>query len=209
MMPASSHSWAAQLRRFVADGEAEHCALCAQVIAPQHAHLLENATRRLLCACQGCALSLQSSGRFLEVPPRVDVLHDFKLSDAEWDAFRIPIDMVFVFLSTPTRRPVAMYPGPAGTTESLLSLEAWAQLAAANPVLCEMRPDVEALLINRTSGAREYYRVSIDRCYSLAGLIRKCWRGLSGGAEVQDAVREYFATLGAIARVPRRAAAHG
>ena len=111
------------------------------------------------------------------------MLGDFTLSDTQWSAFQIPIDMVFLFRSSATGRPVAIYPSPAGPTESLLSLEAWNDLAERNPVLAELEPDVEALLVNRTQGAREYYRVSIDRCYALVGLIRKRWRGLSGSAE--------------------------
>ncbi len=123
------------------------------------------------------------------------MLDDFKLSDAEWDDFRIPIDLAFVFHSTPAQGPVAIYPGPAGATESHLGADAWLRLIAANPALADLNPDVEALLVNRMHGAREYYRVSIDRCYSLVGLIRTHWRGLSGGAEVWDAVQDYFRTL--------------
>jgi hypothetical protein len=130
-------------------------------------------------------------------------LHDFKLSDAEWNAFQIPIDMVFLFHSTAANRPIAIYPSPAGPTESLLSLHAWSHLVETNRVLAELEPDVEALLVNRTDGAREYYRVSIDRCYALVGLIRTQWRGLSGGSEVRGAVQEFFAAL---RRSPRGAA---
>ena len=43
----------------------------------------------------------------------------------------------------------AFYPGPMGPTESLLGLEAWTALEEANPVLREMAPDTEALLVNR------------------------------------------------------------
>ena len=97
--------------------------------------------------------------------------------------------------------PVAIYPSPAGPTESLLSLEAWNDLAERNPVLAELEPDVEALLVNRTQGAREYYRVSIDRCYALVGLIRKRWRGLSGSAE---AWRRFTAFSLRLAQAPCR-----
>jgi hypothetical protein len=58
-----------------------------------------------------------------------------------------------------------------------------------------LAPDVEALLVNRTKRKREYYRVSIDHCFALAGLIRTRWRGLSGGGEVWDAISSYFARL--------------
>ena len=187
-------NWVARLRRFVAR-DVERCDFCSAAIASQHPHLLERSTRRVLCACQGCAFSLGASGRFCLISPRTDLLGDFKLDEADWDALQIPIGMAFAFYSTAAKRPVAIYPSPAGTTESHLSEEAWSQLIAANPVLAEFEPDVEALLINRTRGAREYYRVSIDRCYSLVGLIRTHWRGLSGGAEAWETIAAYFAWL--------------
>ena len=78
-------------------------------------------------------------------------------------------------------RVVALYPSPAGATESLVTPEAWEALVAENPVLRDFEPDVEALLVNRVGEARECYRVGIDECYKLVGLIRTHWRGLSGG----------------------------
>ena len=67
----------------------------------------------------------------------------------------------------------------------------------ANPVLSELEPDVEALLVNRVGAARgsapaEYYMVPIDDCYKLVGLIRIHWRGLSGGTEVWQEIGELF-----------------
>ncbi|MBI5012556.1 MAG: hypothetical protein HZC06_07425, partial [Methylocystis sp.] len=126
---------------------------------------------------------------------RADALRAFDLSDDEWEGFRIPIDLAFVFRSTPAQSPVAIYPGPAGAIESPFAADGWSRLIAANPMLAHLDPDVEALLVNRMNGAREYYLVSIDRCYALIGLIRKHWRGLSGGAEVWEAVRDYFTNL--------------
>ncbi len=66
---------------------------------------------------------------------------------------------------------------------------------AANPGLETLRPDVEALLVNRTRGRREYFIVPIDRCYALVGTIRRQWRGLSGGSEVWEAVAGFFDRL--------------
>ena len=103
--------------------------------------------------------------------------------------------MAFIFHSSPEGRCIALYPGPTGATESMLSLDGWLQLVAANPVLSEMRPDVEALLVNRTKGSREYFLVPIDRCYALVGTIRRQWRGLSGGSEVWDAIGDFFDRL--------------
>jgi hypothetical protein len=44
-------------------------------------------------------------------------------------------------------------------------------------------------------GQREYYRVPIDHCYALVGLIRRHWRGLSGGTEARQAIGDFFARL--------------
>ena len=117
------------------------------------------------------------------------------MSAAEWDALQIPIDMAFIFHSTADARAIALYPGPAGATESLLSLEGWSVVMTANPVLGSMKPDVEALLVNRTRGGEEYFILPIDRCYALVGTIRRQWRGLSGGSEVWEAIDEFFARL--------------
>ena len=191
-----SGSWASRLRRFVTVAEAqEHCDFCSKAIGARHAHLIERATRQFFCACPQCALLLGAGERYAAIGARTDVLCDFDLSDVDWQGFRIPIDLAFVFRSTPARGPVAIYPSPAGATESQLSVDSWSRLVGANPVLADLHPDIEALLINRMNGAREYYLVSIDHCYALIGLIRKQWRGLSGGAEVWKAVRDYFQKL--------------
>ena len=55
-------------------------------------------------------------------------------------------------------------------------------------MLGELEPDVEALLVNRARGAREHWLVPIDDCYSLVGLIRTRWRGLTGGREVWEQI---------------------
>ena len=68
-------------------------------------------------------------------------------------------------------------------------------MSRANPALGALQPDVEALLVNRTHGCREYYLVPIDRCYALVGTIRRQWRGLSGGSEVWEAIGGFFARL--------------
>jgi hypothetical protein len=107
----------------------------------------------------------------------------------------IPINLAFFFHCSPAGRVVAQYPSPAGAVESLLTLEAWHELAEDNLILRELEPDVEALLVNRVGQAREYYRAPIDKCYQLVGLIRSNWRGLSGGAEVWEEIGRFFAGL--------------
>jgi hypothetical protein len=122
-------------------------------------------------------------------------LPGFRLSDARWENLHIPINLAFFFRCSPVERVVALYPSPAGPVESLLTLEAWDELEEDNPILRELEPDVEALLVNRVGEAREYYRAPIDECYKLVGLIRSNWRGLSGGAEVWQEIGRFFVGL--------------
>jgi len=117
------------------------------------------------------------------------------MHDSLWDSLLIPINLAFFFQSTVAGREVAMYPSPAGAMESLLELESWQELTAANPILKSFVPDVEALLVNRIGASHEYYRVSIDQCYELVGLIRVHWRGLSGGQDVWRKLQEFFDRL--------------
>jgi len=179
----------------------ERCELCSADVADEHPHLIEPKTRMLLCTCDACAILFSASGtKYKRVPRRVLALEDFHLSDAQWESLRIPINMAFFHRSTPDARVVAFYPSPAGATESQLAIETWGELEDANPVLKDMEADVEALLVNRVAYARgaaasAYYVLPIDECYKLVGLIRSQWRGLSGGAEVWQAIGEFFEQL--------------
>jgi len=79
--------------------------------------------------------------------------------------------------------------------ESLLALEAWEQISQKNSLVQNMQSDVEALLVNRVSSAREYYIAPIDVCFKLVGIIRANWRGLSGGTEAWNEIRAFFSDL--------------
>jgi hypothetical protein len=188
----------ASIRRFMRPRVVrEHCALCAAVLADEHPHLVELATHRLVCACDGCALLFdgQNAGPYRRVPRRIKALPDLRLTDEAWDALQLPINLAFFLRSTPAGRVVALYPSPAGATESLVAAEAWGALAEDNPALRDFEPDVEGLLVNRIGESRDYYRVGIDQCYRLVGLIRSHWRGLSGGAMVWGEIAGFFAEL--------------
>lgn len=207
------------LRQFVSRKRPEErCELCSQELYSEHTHLLELATRKLLCSCDACALlfSNQDHRRYKRVPRQIRLLNDFQMSDAEWEALLIPINMAFFFSNSLHPAITALYPSPAGATESLLTLETWSEIVHANPVLNEMESDVEALLVNRigqmhgpslsghTSRSAEYYLLPIDECYKLTGLIRRHWRGLSGGAEVWQEIATFFDRLRSKATVVSR-----
>jgi len=182
----------------------EYCELCSAPIPSEHRHLMDLETRELMCACQPCKILFDrgaaGGGHYKLVPDRRLRLVDLELDDALWDGLRVPVDMAFFFPSTQAERVQAFYPSPMGPTESLLKLEAWQELERANPVLRSLAPDVEALLVNRSRGARQHWLVPIDECYSLVGLIRTRWRGLSGGKEVWGEIDRFFSGLDARSR---------
>ena len=195
----------AALRRFVraraepsaARAESERCELCSAELGPVHRHLLEMAKRQVVCACDPCALRFHDvvDGRFKLIPRDARALPVFRLMDAQWESLALPIDLAFFFDSTPEGKMTAMYPSPAGATESLLPLTAWSTLVADNPVLGQLESDVEALLVNRVGESRYYFRAPIDACYELVGLIRMHWRGLSGGEAVWQEISRFFSRL--------------
>lgn len=186
------------LRRFIRPRKAvERCDLCSIELASEHPHLIEPANRQLHCACNACALlfSNKGDGRFSRVPRRITYLPDFVLTDLQWNSLMLPIQLAFFFNSTPDKKVIALYPSPAGATESLLSLDAWHEIAEQNAALQKLEPDVEALLVNRVSEKREYFIAPIDECYKLVGLIRMKWHGLSGGTEAWASIDSFFTSL--------------
>jgi hypothetical protein len=188
-------------RRAAAEQEAtiERCELCGDPIPAEHRHMLDLRNRELMCACRACKILFDSGaaggGHYRLVPDRRLRLTGFEMDDVAWEELRIPVDMAFFFHHTEAGRVVAYYPSPAGPTESLLELDAWEELARANPVLGGLEPDVEALLVNRSRGARQYFLVPIEDCYALVGLIRTRWRGLTGGREVWEEIEAFFERL--------------
>src|SRR5450631_2163763 len=87
---------ASVLRQFALRRPAtERCELCSAELAPLHSHLLEPLKREILCACEPCALLFcgQSGAKYLRVPRRICLLNGFQMSDLEWEALMIPINL--------------------------------------------------------------------------------------------------------------------
>lgn len=202
--PATSREVFQALRGFGRrPARGERCDLCAVGVAPQHPHLLEVASAKIVCACDPCAalFTHRSDGRkLIRIPRDARKLEPLALSDAQWANLRLPIDLAFFVHSLKVDRMVAYYPSPAGGTESQLNLDAWGEIERANPVLATLEHGVEALLADRTRGNRRYFIAPIDQCYRLTGLIRMNWRGFSGGEEVWRKVDEFFDQMEAHAR---------
>jgi hypothetical protein len=185
---------AALRRRARKDEDLEHCDLCSAPVPDDHRHLVEIQTRRVACACGACAILFpaQASARYKEVPREGRRLHDFAITDAQWNSLLIPINIAFFMRDSSADRMTAYYPSPAGAMESLLELDTWNEFAGD----LVLRDDVEALVVNRLRTPHVYCVLPIDRCYRLVGLIRTKWRGLSGGAEVWTEIDRFFAELG-------------
>ncbi|MDH6280374.1 DUF5947 family protein [Prescottella agglutinans] len=187
----------------------ERCEMCAVPIAEEHRHVVNMAGRQLMCVCRPCYLLFTEPGadlKYRAVPDRYLSFPDFRLGPGQWDGLEIPVGLAFLFRNSAQGRTVAFYPGPAGATESELSIEAWDSVREANPALDTVVPDVEALLIRvpKTGPAgAECHLLPIDACYELVGRLRRCWRGFDGGQDAHRELDNFFE------RIERRSSAAG
>ena len=179
-----------------AHGDATTCELCPIGIGDEHKHLIHLGERRILCVCASCWALRSGDGDYRPVGNRTVRLEGFSLSDEQWAAFQIPIGLAFFMISSVSGSVIALYPSPAGATESELDLDAWRDVVAANPGF-ELEPDTEALIVNRLSEPAQHVIAPIDAAYGLVGVVKSSWEGISGGASVTDAVTGYLAGVGA------------
>ena len=173
-------------------GGEERCDLCGTTVAPGHRHLLNLVERKIECCCESCWALRSGDPEYRPTGTRTLWLDDFELTDDVWASFQIPIGLAFFMDSTTAGCVVALYPSPAGATESELHFASWNRLASMNPVLANLEPDVEGLIVNRLSDPPAYAIAPIDRCYELTGAIKAAWEGISGGKSVADAVTRFF-----------------
>ncbi|HEY7264879.1 MAG TPA: DUF5947 family protein [Trebonia sp.] len=189
----------------------ERCEMCGEQVPDRHAHLVDTERRSIGCACTACGLLFtRPGGRYRTVPDRVRHDPAAPLTGAEWAGLGIPVGIAFFFVNSALGQVVASYPSPAGVTECELDLAGWDRLAAAHPLLREVAPDVEAILVvagsPRLAGAApgprhgeragvEAFLIPIDACYSLAGALRVHWRGFDGGTEAQRILTDFLADI--------------
>jgi hypothetical protein len=199
----------AALRRIVASRPppppGERCDMCAEPVTADHRHVVDMHSRALMCTCRGCYLLFQDQNaaqRYRAIPDRYLSFPGFALTAAQWDELQIPVGLAFLFTSSAAERTVALYPSPAGATESDLPLAAWTAIIDADPRLRTLAPDVEALLIRAPGGpfgrgpdGFNCHLVPVDACYELVGLLRRSWRGFDGGQEARDALESFFTTV--------------
>ncbi|MEU2833103.1 DUF5947 family protein [Streptomyces lavendulae] len=196
------------LRRFTGPRppRPESCELCGTAVAGDgHRHLVETEKRSLVCACTGCALLFDRpgivTGRFRAVPQRYLADPAHRLDDGAWERLQIPVGVAFFFRNAALDRLVALYPSPAGATESELDPQTWQDVLGSGRLSELLEPDVEALLLRRSEGRTSCHLVPIDVCYELVGRMRLLWQGFDGGAEARAALDAFFAEVGRRARV--------
>jgi hypothetical protein len=175
----------------------ERCDMCSIALGSDHPHLVEPATRRLICACPACAVLFSSSANknIEEYRRMVRALPDFEMTDAQWEGLMIPINMAFFFQSSAAGKVIVLYPSPAGATESLLDFDSWQAIVQTNPQLQRMNQTLKLCLL---IGSRKPPTTSSFQSTSVTssvGLIRTKWKGLSGGVEVWEAINDFFAVL--------------
>ncbi|WP_327285918.1 MULTISPECIES: DUF5947 family protein [unclassified Streptomyces] len=200
------------LRRFTGPRppRPECCELCGAAVPEDgHRHLVELEKRALVCACTACALLFDrpgaTTGRFRAVPDRYLTDPEHRLDDGAWEQLQIPVGVAFFFRNAALDRLVALYPSPAGATESELDPATWQDVLGGGALAALLEPDVEALLLRRTGGRTECYLVPIDICYELVGRMRLLWQGFDGGAEARAALNAFFAQVELRAKVPAAA----
>lgn len=200
------------LRRFTTPRRPreERCELCAASLADtRHRHLVDVEKRALACACDPCAQLLDRSGsegaqgRFRTVPGRYLRDAGHRIDEQAWERLGIPVGVAFFFRNSALDRLVALYPSPAGATESELDPESWQSVLAATALAGLLAPDVEALLLRRHEDRVECFLVPVDICYELVGRMRLRWQGFDGGAEARADLEAFFAHVGEQAREPR------
>jgi Family of unknown function (DUF5947) len=165
----------------------ERCDLCGEPLPAAHRHLFDLDTGRAECACRGCAILFDrgaAGGDHYKLIPQRRVRLD--VGDRALAALGVPVDLVFVTLSSRTGAVEARYPSPVGLTVHTVAPDAWALIGVT------LEPDVEALLLHR---ARERWIVPVDDCFRLAALLREHWSGLTGGDAVWREIDRFFADL--------------
>jgi hypothetical protein len=183
-------------RRPPSGREGPRCELCGVALPEPHRHLFDEERDEPLCTCRACSLLFEREaagqspgGRHFRLIPGTRL----RLTDVPAD-LGVPVGLVYVVRGL-DGVVVAHYPSPIGATRHEIEPETWAEVERRRPELAAMAPAVQALLVHTARGADEHWLVPIDDCYRLVALIRREWRGLSGGSTVWPAVEAFFAGL--------------
>ena len=126
----------------------DHCDLCGVAIDPEHRHLLHLVDRRITLLLRAVLRAARGRCRAAAVRERASSCSTTSRSTTtSGRSSRSRSGSRSSSLRERGQGVVALYPSPAGATESELHLDAWDELVAANPVLGELEPEVEALIV--------------------------------------------------------------
>ncbi|MGW4276537.1 DUF5947 family protein [Streptomyces seoulensis] len=171
----------------------EVCELCAAPVPGEHPHLYDVERAEVRCACRPCSLLFAgdgtAGGHFRPVPRR-----RLRLGRVDTQALGVPVGLVF-FVPHADGTVTAEGPSPAGSMRWEVDAAAWRLAGERSPELASMEPDVEALLVNTVHGLDHHWIVPVDDCFRMVAVVRREWRGLSGGGRVWPAVAEFFEQL--------------
>jgi hypothetical protein len=117
-----------------------------------------------------------------------------RLPRVDTEVLGVPVGLVF-FVPKADGTVTAEGPSPAGAMRWEVDAQAWQQLVGTCPQLASVEPEVEALLLNTVHGLDHHWIVPIDDCYRMVAVVRREWRGLSGGGRVWPAVERFFEEL--------------
>ncbi|MBO8187164.1 DUF5947 family protein [Streptomyces spirodelae] len=171
----------------------ERCELCADLVPEEHRHLLDTTADQVLCACRACSLlftrDAASEGHYLLIPRRRR-----RLGPVPTAPLGVPVGLAF-FVPRSDGGVRAHYPSPAGPTRWEVEPAAWRETVARCPELATLAADVEALLVNTVQGREQHWIVPVDDCFRMVAVVRREWRGLSGGSRVWPELDRFFAEL--------------
>jgi len=172
-----------------------YCDVCGTTAEFRHWQLVHVPTRRLICCCEACtsALTKWHDGQYRRVPQSIEMLPDFCMTESQWDRLKLPINLGFLYYSSPDRRVLSVYPGAFEAIGGKSPAGLWEELTQQNPILRSFKPDVEGLLVNRVGKTRRYFRVPIDESYQLFSFMRDNWSGVTGGVNLWRQVETCFA----------------
>lgn len=189
-----SRSAIARLRVLAASREPERCAFCGGALADAHAHLLDAQDGAARCACAACALALGGSARWHRGGARPARLEAAPGDASRWEVLGLPVGLAWFFLDA-SGRAQARYPGAGGAVRAPGGDAAWQARALEVPAIRALEPGAEAVLVRRDARGLRAWRVPMDRCWHLAGLLRRHWRGLDGGGEARAHLERWLAEL--------------
>jgi hypothetical protein len=165
-------------------------------VGDDHRHLVDTERRVLACSCVACAMLFDrptaGGGRFRTVPSRYLSDPSWDVAPGGWEALGVPVGIAFFFRNSALDRMVALYPSPAGATESEVDPGTWHEVFGGSALAHALTPDVEALLVRRDEGRAICHLVPVDAAYELVGRLRLHWQGFDGGSQAHAELDAFF-----------------